>query len=540
MSNGIVRRVVQSEVKSVNTKDFTVEVVMSDETVDRYREVIKVGAWKKRLASYKKHPVLLSSHNYSGLMNQIGEAKRIEVKDGALRAEFQYYVEEGVRNPEAEWAWVLASKGIAAFSVGFINHGGFFVEDGDPPKGVSEEEYSFYKKQGVRYVYTDVELMECSQVVVPANPSCLQDQYERGAVIKSLGERAYAALSDLENELKCVRGKNKTESKGVIPYAQYPLADKDTPWDGPAEVTKASVDDLKVMCTWYAEKGENKGDYKLPHHMAEGHATVWRGVANAAARLSKTQIPAEDMPGVKRHLAKHYEEFDEIPPWKKSAELWEKYCEEDVTEEEFECLFDKGIISEDLLLEFKKWEETENEIRCRLKDPALFEKFRYVTLKADKPRVRGILGKLKNEGNEWDLQALRFPKQDGWTLSEAKKWVKEHPDISKTMDKEGIVMNIDDFEETIDSLKEKLCETFENQMKICIETIVSSIRSATDEIVMKALESLDEELEKRKEKEMKEVVGEEKKEEVSEDTTELLNVFRSITEEMKQTFGVQS
>lgn len=73
------------------------------------------------------------------------------------------------------------------------------------------------------------------------------------------------------------------------------------------------------------------------------------------------------------------------------------------------------------------WEETENEIRHRLYEPSLFEKdsFRRITLKEDKPRVFAIIGKLKGE-DKTTLQAIRFPKEDGWTISKAKTWWKEH------------------------------------------------------------------------------------------------------------------
>ncbi|MEM4723441.1 MAG: hypothetical protein QXP01_00340 [Candidatus Hadarchaeum sp.] len=95
------------------------------------------------------------------------------------------------------------------------------------------------------------------------------------------------------------------------------LAPKDTPWDGPREVAAADdVDDLYQMCAWYDEsRPDVKSSYKLPHHRAADKAAVWRGVANAAARLPATKMPDEDRPGVRRHLAKHYREFDEEPPW---------------------------------------------------------------------------------------------------------------------------------------------------------------------------------------------------------------------------------
>lgn len=90
-------------------------------------------------------------------------------------------------------------------------------------------------------------------------------------------------------------------------------------------------------------------------------------------------------------------------------------------------------------LTLKVWEETENEIRYRIRNPDLFDSdsFRRITIKKDKPRVFAIIGKLEGEDTT-TLQALRFPKGDGWTLAEAKKWVKEHKDELKSVDDEEI------------------------------------------------------------------------------------------------------
>lgn len=80
----------------------------------------------------------------------------------------------------------------------------------------------------------------------------------------------------------------------------------------------------------------------------------------------------------------------------------------------------------------KVWEETESEIRHRLRDPADFEadSFRRITLQQKKPQVFAIIGKLKGE-TATSIQALRFPKDDGWTVAEAKKWLADHPDVAK-------------------------------------------------------------------------------------------------------------
>ena len=84
--------------------------------------------------------------------------------------------------------------------------------------------------------------------------------------------------------------------------------------------------------------------------------------------------------------------------------------------------------------ETKVWDEIDNEIRYRIKDPDLFEddSFRTIKIKKDKPRINGIIGKLKGEDTT-TLQSLRFPKDDDWTLEEAKQWVKDHPDVGKTV-----------------------------------------------------------------------------------------------------------
>jgi phage head maturation protease len=108
-------------------------------------------------------------------------------------------------------------------------------------------------------------------------------------------------------------------TKSVVPYKKYPLADESETWDGPAEIAAASVDDLKIMCTWYdSENADAKQAYKLPHHKQDGYATVWRAVAAAMGALlgarGGVSIPDAERKGVYNHLAKHYKDFDKEPP----------------------------------------------------------------------------------------------------------------------------------------------------------------------------------------------------------------------------------
>jgi HK97 family phage prohead protease len=96
------------------------------------------------------------------------------------------------------------------------------------------------------------------------------------------------------------------------------------------------------------------------------------------------------------------------------------------------------------------YEETENEVRYRVRAPGDFnpDTFRYVTIKPTKPRVLSVMGKLKGKDKPTDpmvMQALRFPKPDGWTVEKCKKWIDKHPDLIKAIDA-AFIRGIDTFE----------------------------------------------------------------------------------------------
>lgn len=179
-----------SEIKGIDEKNFTVEAVVSDETMDRYQEVIKIDAWKKGLGSYKKHSVLLSSHNYGKLTNQIGVAEKVRTEDGKLIAKFKYFTNSG--NEEADWGFFLAKQGLAAYSVGFLPKlGGVETADWD------DEDVKSGKKP--YRTYTDVELLEISQVTVPANPSALQKSINdtEDEFLKEYSQKVYEKMIEV-------------------------------------------------------------------------------------------------------------------------------------------------------------------------------------------------------------------------------------------------------------------------------------------------------------------------------------------------------
>ena len=169
------------EVKSMKTelkyKTFRANVIKYDDStgiidmlipmnsgqMDRSDEVCTPKSWEKRLPLFMKRPILVSSHTYDDLRKQIGEFVTLKVTDEGLMGTPRYYINDG--NPEADWAYKLAKRGMAAFSVGFKPY-----------------EMETAKKDGDPAVtYTDSELYEISQVVVPCDRNAIQNSIGKSA-----------------------------------------------------------------------------------------------------------------------------------------------------------------------------------------------------------------------------------------------------------------------------------------------------------------------------------------------------------------------
>jgi hypothetical protein len=189
-----VTKYFRGKVRSIDPATYTADVVISDETKDRYDERVLVGSFKKTKSDFMKHPVLLSSHAYRGLMNQIGmfEDIKIDSKNKEVVGKVKWFVGEG--NPEADWGFKLAEHGIAAFSIGFI-----------PKKSVEYGEEDRKKNGGIYRDFEEIELLETSQVLIPANPSALMKSFGDDGVatedqlfLKELSDQIVAVFKDGE------------------------------------------------------------------------------------------------------------------------------------------------------------------------------------------------------------------------------------------------------------------------------------------------------------------------------------------------------
>jgi HK97 family phage prohead protease len=160
----------------------TLDFIASDETLDRYNEVIVASGWK--LENYLKNPVFQNSHQYGDIIYTIGRALTTEVRTmHGRQVLFQRVQFATEANPIAKIAYNLyKGKFLNAVSVGFI-----------PLQWENGELGNLWNRR-----YTEQELLEVSAVGIPANPNALALGLKAGALtkqqIKDLGALLHYAL----------------------------------------------------------------------------------------------------------------------------------------------------------------------------------------------------------------------------------------------------------------------------------------------------------------------------------------------------------
>ena len=165
----LVRKTATAEIDE--TQDRTMSFVASDESIDRYGDVIQADGWQ--LGNFRRNPIFLWQHSYA---DPIGTVAQIGVQGNRLLARVKFAA-AGV-NTKADELWRLAkAKVLRAVSVGFTVNSDADFELIRKPSG---------EVIGVRYLRQ--ELLELSLVAVPANPNALaiaRSQIGQGMSAKS-------------------------------------------------------------------------------------------------------------------------------------------------------------------------------------------------------------------------------------------------------------------------------------------------------------------------------------------------------------------
>lgn len=229
-----IDRTFDCEIRAIDEASYTVEVIVSDASIDRHEEIILPSAYLARIAHYLANPILCWGHPLSkeeaDPEDCIGKALAVEVRPEGLWCKFQYAVDA---NDRAALIWRLVSGGyLKAYSIGGIVHDCVCAWDGEedliklPP--AAREALA----AGLCWcVITDIELIEVSQVFVGSCRSALLKAIREGAIsMKSLKGMLPAAPTGPTAD-KAASVAQKSESDPVDPA---PAADADPPAEDPA------------------------------------------------------------------------------------------------------------------------------------------------------------------------------------------------------------------------------------------------------------------------------------------------------------------
>ncbi len=156
--------------ESVDARNRTLTATITSNAVDRDGEIVEPTAFKQRIGTFQKNPVLLWMHN--PFVPPIGKVLDLRFVDNRIDATLRFSPEG--RSTLADEVWASYADGaLTSFSIGFRVHE---VDRSARPHRI-----------------VDAELLEVSAVTVPANPE---------ATAKSLGAAKRLGFLALREELK--------------------------------------------------------------------------------------------------------------------------------------------------------------------------------------------------------------------------------------------------------------------------------------------------------------------------------------------------
>jgi HK97 family phage prohead protease len=147
----------QEALTEISDEERTASFIASDETVDRYGDVVSVKGWD--LTNFRRNPIFLWMHSQ---FQPIGKVKKIGVEGDKLVATVRFF--DPGDSKVADDLWRLVKKRLLrAVSVGFT------VKSDDDIEPIRDDNE---RVTGFRFLRQ--ELLELSLVSVPANPNALQ------------------------------------------------------------------------------------------------------------------------------------------------------------------------------------------------------------------------------------------------------------------------------------------------------------------------------------------------------------------------------
>jgi HK97 family phage prohead protease len=172
-----------TELRSINDEKRTIEFVASDETVDRYGDVIRTSGWK--VDNYLRNPVFLWGHKSTE--PPIGKTVKLSIEKTPPAL---VQMVEFATDPFSDRIFQLYKGGfLRAVSVGF--------RPTKTPKAITDEESG----RITGYEFDGTELLELSGVSIPANPSALARAVEGGVITKEIADEMAADFERMQEDL---------------------------------------------------------------------------------------------------------------------------------------------------------------------------------------------------------------------------------------------------------------------------------------------------------------------------------------------------
>jgi HK97 family phage prohead protease len=178
-------------VKNVNKEKRQLTLMASTKDMDRDNEIILPAAYRNTIGNYlKNNPIILPSHNYRA--DSIGKAVSAKITDDGLEMTIEF-----APTPEGQRYWQLYEGGYQrSFSVGFRPKSYKDVTEDSIKDGMVEYEIDEKKNtlpyiNGLRRIFTDVELLEVSTCAIPCNPNAVSQLELDAAKMEFLALKAF-------------------------------------------------------------------------------------------------------------------------------------------------------------------------------------------------------------------------------------------------------------------------------------------------------------------------------------------------------------
>lgn len=212
LSNGRAgfRATLPAEIRIIGEKDGLVEYIASDETLDSYREIIRVDGWK--FDQFKKNSPFVDTHNYYTIKNLLGEVVDWRVDKRSRRLiETVKWAKDVASNElaKAGWDMIVAGFGPKAVSVGFYPEewvSRWDAQDANKrPSWLQQLDALGLDEQtaNVRCIYIKQQQIELSACILGANPNALQlaaKAYKAGALSDAQIEMFSRELAERESD----------------------------------------------------------------------------------------------------------------------------------------------------------------------------------------------------------------------------------------------------------------------------------------------------------------------------------------------------